>query len=53
MVQPEEIFLSGPISVQELGENICVSATEIIKILFLDGIIVNLNQILIQILRSM
>ena len=46
MVQPEEIFLSGPISVQELGENICVSATEIIKILFLDGIIVNLNQIL-------
>lgn len=44
--KPEEIFLSGPISVQELAEKICVSDTDIIRTLFLDGIIVNLNQVL-------
>ena len=44
--KPEEAFLSGPISVQELAEKICVSETDIIRTLFLDGIIVNINQIL-------
>jgi len=41
-----EICLSNPISVQELAEKICVSETDIIRTLFLDGIIVNINQIL-------
>ena len=31
---------------QELAEKICVSETEIIKTLFLDGVIVNINQVL-------
>jgi translation initiation factor IF-2 len=44
--RPEEIFLSNPISVQELAEKIYVSETEIIRTLFLDGIIVNINQVL-------
>ena len=44
--KPEEVFLSGPISVQELAEKICVSETDIIRTLFLDGVIVNLNQVL-------
>lgn len=44
--RPEEIFLSNQISVQELAEKIYVSETEIIRTLFLDGIIVNINQIL-------
>jgi translation initiation factor IF-2 len=44
--RPEEFFLSNTISVQELAEKIYVSETEIIRTLFLDGIIVNINQIL-------
>ena len=44
--KPEEVFLSDAISVQELAEKIRVSETEIIKTLFLDGIIVNINQVL-------
>ena len=44
--KPNEIILSNPISVQELAAKICVSETEIIRTLFLDGIIVNINQIL-------
>jgi len=44
--KPNEILLSNPISVQELAAKICVSETEIIRTLFLDGIIVNINQIL-------
>lgn len=44
--KPKEIVLSGPISVQELAKKMCVSETEIIRILFLDGIIVNINQVL-------
>lgn len=44
--KPTEIFLSNPISVQELAEKIYVSETEIIRTLFLDGVIVNINQIL-------
>ena len=44
--KPEEVFLSSAISVQELAEKICVSETEIIKTLFLDGVIVNINQVL-------
>lgn len=44
--KPDEIILSNPISVQELAAKICVSETEIIRTLFLDGIIVNINQIL-------
>jgi len=41
-----DIYLSNPISVQELAEKICVSETDIIRTLFLDGVIVNINQIL-------
>ena len=44
--KPTEIFLSNPISVQELAEKIYVSETEIIRTLFLDGVIVNINQVL-------
>ena len=44
--KPEEVFLSNPLSVQELAGKICVSETEIIKTLFLDGVIVNINQVL-------
>ena len=44
--KPEEVFLSNPSSVQELAEKICVSETDIIRTLFLDGIIVNINQVL-------
>lgn len=44
--KPVEIILYGPISVQELAEKMCISGTEIIRILFLDGIIVNINQVL-------
>jgi len=44
--KPEEVFLSNPVSVQELAEKIFVSETEIIKTLFLDGVIVNINQVL-------
>ena len=44
--KPEEVFLSNPLSVQELAEKICVSETEIIKTLFLDGVVVNINQVL-------
>ena len=44
--KPEEVFLSSAVSVQELAEKICVSETEIIKTLFLDGVIVNINQVL-------
>ena len=44
--KPTEIFLSSPISVQELAEKIYVSETEIIRTLFLDGVIVNINQVL-------
>jgi len=46
MEKPEEIFLSNPISVQELAEQIYVSDTDIIRTLFLDGMIVNINQVL-------
>jgi len=41
-----DIYLSNPISVQELAEKICVSETDIIRTLFLDGVMVNINQIL-------
>lgn len=44
--KPTEIFLSRPISVQELAEKIYVSETDIIRTLFLDGIVVNINQVL-------
>ena len=44
--KPTEITLSQPISVQELAEKIYVSETDIIRTLFLDGIIVNINQVL-------
>ena len=44
--KPTEIFLSNPISVKELAEKIYVSETEIIRTLFLDGVIVNINQVL-------
>jgi translation initiation factor IF-2 len=44
--EDEDIYLSNPISVQELAEKICVSETDIIRTLFLDGVIVNINQIL-------
>jgi len=46
MEKPEEIFLSNPISVQALAEQIYVSDTDIIRTLFLDGVIVNINQVL-------
>ena len=44
--KPTEVTLSYPISVQELAEKIYVSETDIIRTLFLDGIIVNINQVL-------
>jgi len=44
--KPTEIDLSNPISVQELAEKLYVSETDIIRTLFLDGIIVNINQVL-------
>ena len=44
--KPTEITLSNAISVQELAEKLYVSETDIIRTLFLDGIIVNINQVL-------
>jgi translation initiation factor IF-2 len=44
--KPTEITLSNRISVQELAEKMYVSETDIIRTLFLDGRIININQVL-------
>lgn len=44
--KPSEITLSSRVSVQELAEKMYVSETDIIRTLFLDGIIININQVL-------
>jgi translation initiation factor IF-2 len=44
--KPTEIALSNRVSVQELAEKMYVSETDIIRTLFLDGRIININQIL-------
>ena len=44
--KPTEIALSNRVSVQELAEKMYVSETDIIRTLFLDGRIININQVL-------
>ena len=44
--KPTEITLSNRVSVQELAEKMYVSETDIIRTLFLDGRIININQVL-------
>ncbi len=44
--KPTEITLSNRISVQELADKMYVSETDIIRTLFLDGRIININQVL-------
>lgn len=44
--KPEQISITGPISVQELALILSVSETEIIRNLFIKGIAVTINQIL-------
>ena len=44
---PEQIIIPGPISVQELAQFLYISETEIIRSLFLKGIGVTINQILV------
>jgi translation initiation factor IF-2 len=43
-VKPEKVCISRPITIQELADVLVVSDTEIIKSLFLKGIVVTLNQ---------
>ena len=45
-VKPENISISGPLSVQELAVLMSISETEIIRSLFLKGVGVTINQIL-------
>lgn len=46
LVKPESVCISTPLSVQELSKLFVVSETEIIKKLFLQGIILTLNKCL-------
>nr|BDA98270.1 translation initiation factor 2 [Rhodomonas sp. NIES-1006] len=45
-ITPDNVSISGPLSVQELATLLAVSETEIIRSLFLKGIAVTINQIL-------